>query len=1265
MKRVSLSVVYLICQILCLAQTIENPVFDRTDVPSFHVDKVEITKDSTFVYCSYYAEARSWANISPDTYLEDVATGKKYQLSKCEGLPFSPQKRIFEFSERIKILMTFPVIKLGERINIIGNPNESSINIYGINLKEHYEKPYQLSEYSRLYDMTEFWISAKDSSKSIASCIKEVEASRFLFGDKSRSYISKLNRLSEIYHNWGNLNKSILFSKKAADLCVSVCKELNNPIVRTKGYYLYDDQAAFILEALLSAHTYFQNCQSWNNAKFIAQNILIILKETPDNAIHIPDCLYMIGFDSYYNKQDADAEKYFLSSYQEFEKLGRKVDENYCNLLNGLVMIYYTKGNYNESLRYAKETCTVSKRLFGDKSKEFGFALAGLSNAEIMLNQGDSAIVHAELSSKIVQNAKDVDLQTKEVYKSRIELIKNSLNYHNSSKCDVTNNFQGEDIKLLEIEANKDLVKGDYDSAIDKYRRIKKYQEEYFEKIDLYTYLMIVSSLSNALTQEGSLIEADKVIDNALDLLSQKKINTNLIRHLYSSKGMIYYSLGDYLSSIKYLRKAHDLFVEAGDKSISYARLLGNISLISIYIKDYNTAKEQIDIAYTICKDFYSDKSPNAFDILLLENTIAIVYLKIGDNSKAKEILENIISHAKKPEHESLKSLAMANLAEIYLSDNKWNNAINILEETMKLKMYGYVKDQVVFDYLFSKIVKKDDTIINDLVKYNDDLKNAIGLSFNRFSEAERENYWDQQSRKLVFLDNLSLLSFDTPILKQLAYNNALYTKNMWINSCQLLNRIISNSNDIKIKESYSVCLELKRKLSDKSLDKDSIDLYKQQIVELEKKIISRIPNFSELLKQKFKSFDDVKEMLSENDVAIEFIFLPEVEMPIENTKLRYAALILTKKDKNPHLIPLCGEKELDDLMVTDSLGRNWTDSLYNIYDNRLYNLLWSKIEEYIKPDVTIYYSPTGSVNRINLSAISDGKRRLSDKYTIYEVSTTAIIEHNKIDRKGVLQSAILYGDIDYDEDMETMTLASNKYKYVSSGILLASRSLKRNTWDYIPGTKDEIERIGYILNGCNMSTRIFVKSEANEESLKSLDGHSPDIIHIATHGFYFPSGKNIFFNNLGNFTSRDRHLQYSGLLFAGANNVWLGKTIKNMEDGILTADEISYLDLNNTDIVVLSACDTGLGDVDKINGVFGLQLGFKRAGVESVLMSLWKVDDEATKILMIEFYKNLMSGKTKHQSLKDAQKYLRSVENGKYNDPKYWASFIMLDGLN
>jgi len=144
-----------------------------------------------------------------------------------------------------------------------------------------------------------------------------------------------------------------------------------------------------------------------------------------------------------------------------------------------------------------------------------------------------------------------------------------------------------------------------------------------------------------------------------------------------------------------------------------------------------------------------------------------------------------------------------------------------------------------------------------------------------------------------------------------------------------------------------------------------------------------------------------------------------------------------------------------------------------------------------------------------------------------------------------------------------------------------------------------------------------------------------------------------------------DIALTHSFLVLSGGNSLIQRNTMLDSEsDGILTAKDISRINLNNLDLVVLSACESALGDMDN-EGVYGLQRGFKKAGANTILMSLAKVDDEATKILMVEFYRNLMNGKTKHESLQEAQKHLREVENGKYNNPKYWASFIMLDGLD
>ena len=131
----------------------------------------------------------------------------------------------------------------------------------------------------------------------------------------------------------------------------------------------------------------------------------------------------------------------------------------------------------------------------------------------------------------------------------------------------------------------------------------------------------------------------------------------------------------------------------------------------------------------------------------------------------------------------------------------------------------------------------------------------------------------------------------------------------------------------------------------------------------------------------------------------------------------------------------------------------------------------------------------------------------------------------------------------------------------------------------------------------------------------------------------------------------------------AGANNALSGKEIpEDIDDGILTASEIANLDLRGTDLVVLSACQTGMGDIGG-DGVFGLQRGFKKAGVNSILMSLWDVDDEATQILMTSFYQNYLKGMSKQEALLQAQKSVRETPG--FEDPEYWAAFILLDALN
>ena len=282
--------------------------------------------------------------------------------------------------------------------------------------------------------------------------------------------------------------------------------------------------------------------------------------------------------------------------------------------------------------------------------------------------------------------------------------------------------------------------------------------------------------------------------------------------------------------------------------------------------------------------------------------------------------------------------------------------------------------------------------------------------------------------------------------------------------------------------------------------------------------------------------------------------------------------------------------------------------------------------------------------------------------------STRNVITKNE--SSFAISSAVLYGGIIYDKNQTDVS------DYTSES------SEQRAGWEYLSGTKIEVETIGTLLRDAGIHYETYEGEHADEESFNALSGRDIDVLHLATHGFFvseeFVRRYDFYMNRTslrdiysGGTTFDAKSLSYnapmndeamlrSGLMLAGGNETWTGTaTTAGMNDGVLTASEISLMDLRKTGLVVLSACETGLGEVSD-EGVLGLQRAFKNAGVQTLIMSLWKVDDQATSLMMTEFYRNLLSGKTKREAFNMAQKAIKIKE--KYEDPYYWAAFIMLD---
>lgn len=523
----------------------------------------------------------------------------------------------------------------------------------------------------------------------------------------------------------------------------------------------------------------------------------------------------------------------------------------------------------------------------------------------------------------------------------------------------------------------------------------------------------------------------------------------------------------------------------------------------------------------------------------------------------------------------------------------------------------------------------------------NSRYESIIGLS-----PEEVAFYWqDMQSLKTLLFQVRSKSSINTELYELLlTYKNFLQISE--INTM----RYLKNCGDSYLKSQYDELLLVRKQLQQAKQQNEGaeqIESLSLKEVEINRSIAFHIKDYSVFDIYGRCSVTDISSSLKDHEIAIE-IFDNEIDNDRE-----YGAFILRKGWLSPVLVDICKESELQRYLITRP------EKLYeegSMFRSELSNLIWKPLSQYINNKDQIYISLAGSLNLIAIEALdiinNSGSQMRCD---IHRVTSTKNIHSHGENEK--FNNAIVYGGIRYDiSNLDAHSGTDNIINEIGYSVDRGSEEII----PYLKGTKEEAETIGTILMKNGIDGRVILGAEATEESIKLLSQNSPNIIHIATHGFYKPREaikKTAFYDNNGE--DEILAMQRSGLLFAGSNEAWSGKIPTEREDGVLTAWEISNLDLTNSNMVVLSACETGQGEVTE-DGIEGLQRGFKRAGVESIVMSLWKVDDKATAMLMKSFYTALASGYGKHEALQKAKDTLKGKK--RYSNPYYWAPFIMLD---
>lgn len=561
----------------------------------------------------------------------------------------------------------------------------------------------------------------------------------------------------------------------------------------------------------------------------------------------------------------------------------------------------------------------------------------------------------------------------------------------------------------------------------------------------------------------------------------------------------------------------------------------------------------------------------------------------------------------------------------------------------------------------------KAEMYYKDLIKI--DFEDIL-LNFSFISEKDKEDYF-----KTVSPDFTEFYSFafkrkiENPSITSDVYNNAIRTKGLLLKSSTAMRKAILDSKDTSLIAQYENWISIKKEISknysqDMNIRSKELKRMEEKADSIEKVLAKRTQIFSDFEKQQSLKWEDIRNHLKADEAAIEFINfkLKGTKMSEFTDTVLYCALIIKSGCIYPEMVPLFDENTLRIAMkMKFSDQGNYINKFYKqklVSEKSLYDIIWKPLELYLKDIKTIYYSPSGLLHKISLSAMTDEKNvYLSEVYNLKMQSSTGIVAFNQspADIFNDKTKVSLFGGIDYSSDNPA-----------------DSTNL---VWSYLEGTQTETEKLKKILTAENIELKIFTNDQATEEEFKTI-AVSSNVLHISTHGFFFPdpSEKEIYDKNIseaekivfrgnergfGNwsFVTNNNPLMRSGLVLAGANNVWNREEKGAGEDGVLTAQEVVNLNLNNTSLVVLSACETGLGDIKGSEGVYGLQRAFKMAGVRYIIMSLWQVPDKETAEFMEIFYSKLLLIKDTGKAFSETQRAM-SI---KY-DPYFWAAFVLVE---
>lgn len=846
---------------------------------------------------------------------------------------------------------------------------------------------------------------------------------------------------------------------------------------------------------------------------------------------------------------------------------------------------------------------------------------------------------------------------------------------------------------------------GDYKAAIEKYDFILE-GDKLLKQGDTLEQVVILTNIGDTYRDMGEYAEALRYLLNAKRSMQKYHLNEpSQSASIENNLGLVYKSLSDFKNSEECFDKAIEIYqkykldnTEAyctalsnkadllrllgrrkegltllstaiktremyfGKNSEQFANALSNYGLIASELNENAIAQEYFEEALRIYKTTVSPKHQSYANCL---NNLASCYLASGNYQKAEAFKTEaiqIITETLGKEHFKYISYTLGS-ADVLIELKKYDKAFAALNESKALakKKFGvnhdlYIRSLLNLAYL-NLVLKKYEESLN---AYEEALSIKITNLNSFFYVMNREdqvNYLEELQEQMLNYST-SLFNYGARYPErnidthyETYFNFNLVLKSLLNKNAANWQKLLVESKDPVLKQQYQNWISLKSELN---------DLYKSDFSDnTEDSLLLKIKNLESKLKKQVNApieplctFGILKSKLKQGEVIIDINKYIDV---INDTlgQAKYVALIIHPNSQKPECVYLSDknfDEENDIEYYKEQIDKEKLDTIsYNIFFNRLAVKLNGATK--------LFVSTKGVYNQISFQSLYNTKTK---KYLIEELelnympNLSSLASPERPAGKGL--TAELFGNPDFNYDFRK----KQSLKVAPKQDQLAKRFGLTTIAD-LPGTEGELNEIDKILTAHKWQVKMFKRDKANEENLREV--HSPKLVHIATHGYFL---KQVTTNDkkfLGYNSKAFEQLadMRSGLILAGAAvNTNDSVNVSANKDGILTAREASVLDLSNTDLVVLSACQTGLGLETYNNGVIGLQQAFSNAGAKNLILSLWPVDDKATQLLMIKFYENWMKDASEI-GLATAFKLAQLEVKKQYPHPYYWGAFVLI----